>query len=357
MRLPDPFRPRSPAADATGVWVPAFVLVGLGLIGVYSFGGRHVVRQVAWAALGAGACWAVARVPLDRVRRGSVPFVALVGVLLLYCLLFADPIAGTRRWIELPGGFGYLQPSELAKLAVVLFLARRLEERERGGGSVWAAAWPILPLCVLVLLAPDFGTTVYLAALAATMLLVAGAPVGRVVACGLAALPVLLLAAARFPYVAERLRFFQGERSYQLQQAELALASGGIIGNGLGAGRQKLGYLPAGHTDFVLPNLGEELGFLGVALVGTLFALILVHGVRVALAAFARRDAFAFLVAFGATFLVVFQALLNIAVSTGAAPTKGISLPFLSQGGSNMLVSLFAIGLVVNVGCSMEAKR
>jgi cell division protein FtsW len=357
MGLPDPFRPRSPAADATGVWVPAFVLVGLGLVGVYSFGARHVARQVAWAAIGTGACWAVSRVPLRLVRGAATAFFAAVAALLAACLLFAEPIAGTRRWIELPGGFGYLQPSELAKLAVVLFLARRLEERGREGGSVWVAAWPILPLCVLVLLAPDFGTTVYLAALAATMLFVAGAPLGRVVACGLAALPVLLLAAARFPYVAERLRFFQGERSYQLQQAELALASGGIIGNGLGAGRQKLGYLPAGHTDFVLPNLGEELGFVGVALVGTLFALILVHGVRVALAASRARDTFAFLAAFGATFLVVFQALLNIAVSTGAAPTKGISLPFLSQGGSNMLVSLLAIGLVANVGRSLEAKR
>jgi len=357
MRFPDPFRPRSPRADATGACVPAFVLVGLGIIGVYSFGARHVARQVVWAALGAGACFLVSRVPLDRVRRASYALLGVVGALLVYCLLFADPIAETKRWIRLPFDAGFFQPSELAKLAVVVFLARRIDESRRDGTSVWRAAWPILPLCVLVLLAPDFGTTVYLAALAATLLLVAGAPVGRLVACGLAAVPLLLLAATRFPYVAERLRFFQGERSYQVQQAQLALGSGGLLGNGLGAGRQKNGFLPAGHTDFVLPNLGEELGFLGVVLVAALFALILVHGVRVALAAWGKRDAFAFLLAFGATFLVVFQAVLNVAVSTGAAPTKGISLPFLSQGGSNMLVSLLAIGLVVNVGRSMEAKR
>jgi len=134
------------------------------------------------------------------------------------------------------------------------------------------------------------------------------------------------------------------------------LGSGGVFGNGIGAGRQKMSYLPEGHTDFVFSNVGEELGFIGVACVGLLFALILIYGMRVALAAERRRDRFSFFLVCGATLLVVFQAVVNIAVATAAAPTKGISLPFLSQGGSNLLVSFVAIGLILNVGRSLEAR-
>ena len=150
--------------------------------------------------------------------------------------------------------------------------------------------------------------------------------------------------------------FFRGELSYQQDQALVAMGSGGVWGHGLGAGRQTMGFLPEGHNDFFLSNVGEELGFAGVALIGLLFAMILVNGLRVALAA-ARKSRFAFYVACGATILIVFQAMINMAVATGSAPPKGISLPFLSLGGSSLLTSFAAIGLIVNVGRNLDSPE
>jgi cell division protein FtsW len=352
----DPFRPRSAEADASGAFVAALVLTGLGLLCVYSFGGEHVVRQAAWAALAVASSIAVSRVPLDRVRAAAAPALAAAGVLLLLALLLAPSIAGTRRWLVIPS-VGFFQPSELAKVAVVLFLAARLAEPRREGDPLLPRVWPVLPICVLILIAPDLGTTVFVAAVSTALLIIAGARMGRLLGVSVAALGILLVVASQVPYMRRRLDFFEGELNYQQMQALIAFGSGGLMGNGLGAGRQKLDYLPAGHTDFVLPNIGEELGFLGVAFVGLLFGLICVYGVRVALAAARRRELFGFYLACGATFVVVFQAVVNMAVALAAAPTKGISLPFLSQGGSNLLAALLAIGLIVNVGRSLEARR
>jgi len=355
VRLRDPFQPRGGQADALGVLLPALVLTGLGLICVYSFGGTQVIRQALWAALAVACCVLVSRVPLARLRQLAVPGLLATGVLLLVALLFAPEVEGTRRWLVI-GRVGFFQPSELAKIAVVLFLALRLAERREVDGHVLHVAWPVIVVCGLVVLAPDLGTAVFLGSVALFMLLLAGARLGRLLTAVFVAAPVVVLIAAKYPYMQRRLEFFQGKLNYQQEQALVALGSGGLLGKGLGAGRQKLHYLPAGHTDFVLPNLGEEMGFLGVALVGVLFALILVHGLRVSLLALRKRERFGFFVAAGATFLVVFQAVVNIAVATAAAPTKGISLPFLSQGGSNLLMAMLAVGLVVGVGRSLEKE-
>jgi len=350
----DLFRPRAPEADALGAFVAALVLTGLGLLCVYSFGAEHVVRQAVWAVLAVAAATAISRVPLETLRRSAGPALAVTAALLVLALLVAPTIAGTKRWLVIPS-IGVFQPSELAKVAVVLFLASRLADA-RPEEPLLPRVWPVAPVCALVLLAPDLGTTVFLAAVATALLLIAGARVGRLLGVGVAAVVLLFLVASQVPYMRKRLDFFEGELNYQQVQALIAFGSGGLMGNGLGAGRQKLDYLPAGHTDFVLPNLGEELGFLGVALVGLLFGILCVYGVRVAIAALRRREMFGFYAACGATFLVVFQAVVNMAVATAAAPTKGISLPFLSQGGSNLLAALLAVGLIVNVGRSLEAK-
>jgi len=351
----DLFRPRAPEADALGAFVAALVLTGLGIVCVYSFGDTHVVRQAAWAALGIGAAVAVSRIPLDRLRRAATPLLAVTAGLLLLALLLAPSVAGTRRWLVIPS-VGFFQPSELAKIAVVVYLAARLSEPRRPDEPLLPKVWPVIPVCVLVLLAPDLGTTIFLSVVATALVLIAGARVGRLLGAAAVGGVLLLVVASQVPYMRRRLDFFEGELNYQQVQALIAFGSGGFMGNGLGAGRQKLDYLPAGHTDFVLPNLGEELGFLGVAFVGVLFGLICVHGVRVALAAARKKEYFGFFLACGATFLVVFQAAVNMAVATATAPTKGISLPFLSQGGSNLLVALLAIGLVISVGRSLEKR-
>ncbi len=348
----DLFHPRDAHQDAMGVFVPALVLTGIGLVCSYSFAGGAVLRQAVWAVVGIVAALVVSRIPLPWLRRAAPAILFGAGALLLIALLFAPIISGTRRWLVIPG-IGSFQPSELAKLGVVLFLADRLG---RGGRQRFGPIMvPVLLVCALVLFAPDLGTAVFLAGLACAMLLIAGARMGRVLTIAACAVPVVLLVASQYPYMQRRLDFFGGKMNYQQDQAIVALGSGGLLGQGLGAGRQKMQYLPAGHTDFVISNVGEELGFIGVALIGLLFALIMINGLRVAIAA-GRRSRFAFHLACGATLVVVFQAMVNIAVATGTAPTKGISLPFLSLGGSNLLISLMAIGLIVNVGRSMEAK-
>ncbi len=353
-RLSDPFRPRDPAADAMAALIAALVLTGLGIVCVYSFGRGQILKQAAWAVVGVGACIGVSRLSLDRLRKIALPTLIAAGGLLLVALLFAPKIAETKRWIVI-GSLGFFQPSEFAKLAVVLFLADRLARARPGEPVRLAAMWPVGIVCILILLAPDLGTTVFVLGVTAALLMIGGIRLGRVATGALIALPILFLVISKNPYMQKRMEFFDGKLNFQQEQALVAFGSGGFMGHGLGAGRQKMEYLPAGHTDFVLPNVGEELGFLGVALVVVLFALIAIHGLRVAIAA-SKRDAFGFYLACGATFLVVFQAILNIAVATAAAPTKGISLPFLSQGGSNLLMALVSIGLIVLVGRSTDAR-
>ncbi len=353
--LTDLFRPRTPQDDGMAVLASALALSAFGLVCLYSLPEASVMRQAACAALGIVACLVIARVPLERLRAAAGPLLVVTGGLLLIALLFAKPVANTQRWLALPL-VGRFQPSELAKIAVVLFAAHRLTGSRDAANHPLRAGWPIGVICLLVLLAPDFGTAVFLAAIASMMFLIGGARLGRMLGLVVCVLPLLLIAVSKYPHVRERLRFFGGEKNYQQLQAEIALGSGGMFGSGLGAGLQKQGYVPAVETDFILANIGEELGFLGVTAIIALFSLVLIHGVRVALAA-ARQNRFAFHIAAGATFVIVFQAVLNIAVVTGVAPTKGIPLPFLSQGGSNLIVMLVAVGLVVNVARNLEARR
>jgi len=353
MRRFDPFRPRDALADAMGVLVPALLLTAIGLICVYSYGSQFALKQALWAIVGVVSCIAISRVPRAYLERYATPAIAAIGTVLVLTLLFAPRIEHTRRWIVIPG-VGTLQPSEFAKLFVVLFLAERFARRDRKLEHPWRHAWPVLIVCALIMLAPDLGTSVFLGTVAMALFLLAGASAGRVVAAGVCALPILLLVIHSNDYMKQRLGWVN-ELGYQQTQSLIAFGNGGLFGVGLGAGKQKLDFLPAGHTDFVLANFAEELGFVGTGIVIVLFALILIYGLRVALGAEKRGDRFGFFVAAGATLVVVFQAALNIAVETAAVPPKGISLPFLSQGGSNLMVSLLATGLIVGVARHRDA--
>jgi len=343
----DPFRPRDALADAMGVLVPALLLTAIGLICVYSYGAAFAFKQAIWAIVGVIGCIAISRVPRAQLERFATPGIATIGVVLVLTLLFAPRVEHTHRWIVIPG-VGTLQPSEFAKLFVVLFLAARFARHDRVLERPWAHVWPVIVICALIMLAPDLGTSVFLGAVAMALFLLAGARVGRVAAAGVCALPVVLLVIQSNDYMKQRLGWVN-ELGYQQTQSLIAFGNGGLFGVGLGAGKQKLDFLPAGHTDFVLANFAEELGFVGTSVVIVLFALVLIYGLRVALGAESRGDRFGFFLAAGATLVVVFQAALNIAVETAAVPPKGISLPFLSQGGSNLMVSLLATGLIVGV--------
>lgn len=348
----DILRPRDPQSDAMGVMVPALLLTALGGLVVYSFGAQFALKQAIWAIAGVGACVGVSRIPREILERFAVPALASAALVLLAAILFAPRIEGTHRWLVIPG-LGSIQPSEFAKLAVVLFLASRFANKDVRPRLI--DGWPVLVICVLVVLAPDLGTTIFLAAVTCAMYMVAGARMGRLILVGLGAIPILIFVIKSNDYMMKRLEWVHG-LGYQQEQALIAIGNGGLFGVGLGAGVQKLGYLPAGHTDFVFANVGEELGFLGIAVVGIFFAVLLVHGLRVALGAEERGDRFGFHLAIGSTLVIVLQAVLNIAVATGAAPPKGISLPFLSQGGSNLMVSLLAVGLIVGVARHQREK-
>ena len=343
----------------------AIGLTALGLVMVYSATiGRSAgpglapdaafVQQLRWVVLGSIAGAVAALAPLSWLRRCVVPAFVLALVLLLFVFV-APETKGARRWIYFLG-FS-VQPSELLKLVVVLYLAHRLASREEAGP--FEKPMPLLALlapvglgAVLVLLEPDFGTSLFIAAEAVVLLALAGIRPTRVLPFALVAVPLLgLYGYTRFQHVRDRIAG-TGE---QVQEALVAIGSGGVAGVGLGEGSQKFGYVAELKNDFIFALIGEELGFLGCAGVVIAFMALVWYGSRLAWNA-RLLGPYPYYLAAGAVFVIAFQALINIAVVTAVVPTKGISLPFVSKGGSNLLVLSFAVGLLVNVARRTAAE-
>jgi cell division protein FtsW len=270
---------------------------------------------------------------------------------------------GAQRWFRL--GPMSVQPSELVKLTLVIWLAvhlaRASEHLADWRRGILPAAGPLAAAALLVIVEPDLGTALFLAAVGAAMMLVGGVPVKRLALLSLGAVPIVIWQVVRrWDVVVHRFSVFGGsgdggEMNHQVKQSLIALGSGGFFGKGIGAGMQKLLYLPEAHTDFILPVIGEELGFVGSALVVVLFAAFVVCGMRVVIGA-ARSDRFGFLLAFGWVFCIGLQAAGNIAVVTGSVPTKGIALPFLSLGGSSLVVLCASLGLLYAVAARHDAE-
>jgi cell division protein FtsW len=318
-----------------------------------------LLRQTGALAVGLIGMLLLARVDYRLLRRPPVVFTALGAVvMLLLAVLFLDRAHATHRWIRL--GPASLQPSEFAKLAVVIFLAWFLQPRIKGGSygvnhfwnTLVPALGPVVALAGLVVIEPDLGTAIMILLVAGAMLFEAGLSL-RFLGMALAgALPAIYLLIVRVPYRYHRLIAFlhpdqdgQGA-GFQLLQSLIAVGSGGFFGVGLMASRQKLFYLPEAHTDFIFAVLSEELGFFGAAIVVILFGIYGWRGLRAALAA---PDDFGRLLAMGITFLVTGQALFNLSVVLGLMPTKGIPLPFMSYGGSSLVVMLLATGILLNI--------
>jgi cell division protein FtsW len=327
-----------------------------------------LLRQAAWLLLGLLGMFALMRTDYRRLREPAVvyPTVFLV-LLMLVGAFFLDKSHATHRWIRF-GPVG-IQPSELAKLAVVLYLAWFLDLKRRGASSmefrredfrhtILPVAGPILVCVVLILLEPDLGTAVDIVLVTAAILFVAGLSWKWLVTGAAAALPILYLLITHVTYRQARLMAFLDPGSdpqgsgFQLLQSLIAVGSGGFTGVGLMESKQKLFYLPEAHTDFIYAVICEELGFLGAAIVIALFA---VYGWRGLRAAFGAPDAFGRLLALGITAMVLCQALINFAVVLGMVPTKGIPLPFVSYGGSSLLVMLLATGVLLNI--SQQARE
>jgi cell division protein FtsW len=321
-----------------------------------------VARQVVWLAFGLLGMFALMKLDYHRLREPAVVYTALcLVVVMLVGTFFLDKSHATHRWIRF-GPVG-IQPSELAKLAVILYLAWFLDLRRRTPTSlefrkqdllqtILPAVAPILVCVGLIVAQPDLGTSVDIVLIMMAILFVAGLSWKWVAVGAGAALPALFALIYFVSYRQARLFSFLHPDSdpqgagFQLLQSLIAVGSGGFTGVGLMESKQKLFYLPEAHTDFIYAVICEELGFIGAVIVITLFAVYAWRGLR---AAFNAPDGFGSMLALGVTAMVLGQSLINFAVVLGMMPTKGIPLPFVSYGGSSLLVMLLATGVLLNV--------
>ena len=337
---------------ATILIICVAILLALGTVMLFSspVGAPLLSKQLFWCALGLVACVGVNLVDYQHLKKIAWPLLIFTGVMLVLVLI---PHVGTwrggaRRWFNL--GFMLFQPSEFAKLVLLIAVAHYGDRFQRRmpnfkQGLAWPAAF-IAPLLLLMIVEPDYGTTLLLAAVSAVMLLVAGARLKHVAIISVLGVVVVGLSIWHNPIRLARIMDFINGTGYQSSQSIIALGSGGWTGVGLGDGRQKLGYVPENHTDFILSIIGEELGLVATLSVVVLFVTIVICGIFIASNA---RDRFGFLLATGLTFLIGLQAFINIGVVSGALPNKGLALPFVSYGGSSLVMMLAAIGLLLNV--------
>jgi len=340
-------------------------LTGFGLVMVYSASAAiardssfavnpFLVKQMLAAGVGLIAMAVAMHVDYQVLRRRPVVYALLGGVVILLILvLFSPPLNSARRWFFL--GPISVQPSELAKLAVIPFLAYQLD-RKWGQVNQPACLIPcgavMAVVASLVLLEPDMGTAVLLLATAAVMFFISGLSWQYITTAGILSVPALYLLVTMAPYRARRLGTFLNPdedplgSGFQISQSLIAVGSGGFSGLGLGQSLQKLYYLPHPHSDFVFSIVCEELGMIGALVLLSLFGVLLWRGVRAGLRA---PDRFGSLLAWGITALIGIQALTHISVALALVPTKGIPLPFVSYGGSSLVSTLTATGLLLNV--------
>jgi cell division protein FtsW len=312
-------------------------------------------KQSLHVLLGFGALIAGLSISYRTLGRRSVAGALVLASLALLVLALVMPeVAGTHRWIPL-GPFK-LQPSELAKLSIVVFVAYMLSRKEDRVNEIGAVLLPcgmiVGASAFLVVIEPDLGSSAVLVLVSGVMLFAAGLHWRHIGALGLAGLVGFVLSVLAKPYRLDRIRSFLNPAeeplgsSFQLNQSLIAIGSGGLTGAGLGNSTQKAYYLPAAHTDFIFSVVGEELGLAGCGLLVLAFLIVYWRGMRTAVRA---PDRFGFYLALGLTHLLVLQALINICVCLGLLPTKGMPLPFISYGGSSLLASMLAMGLLLNV--------
>ncbi len=331
----------------------------------YENASYYWVRQLIWLALAFCAAAVAARLDYRLYRHMAVPLAAVSLILLIAVRLFFPAINGSHRWIHV-AGFTF-QPSELAKISVILLFAwwlareqRRIDEFKRG---------ILIPFAMLgcfalaILIEPDFGTTLLISCVAVCMMFLGGVGIGPLLVTGLAGLmSVATLIAMNSERMGRIIAFlnpqkYEQDEAWQLVNSLRAFANGGQNGwwrgQGFGNSMQKYHYLPEAHTDFIFPILGEELGLIASLIVVFLYLTLFGLGLTIA---FRARDDFGRLIAFGITLMISIQALINFAVVTGCVPTKGLALPFISYGGSSLLISGVMIGILVNIAhTSMSA--
>ncbi len=305
-------------------------------------------------ALGIGLVVSIIALRFDYhlLRKISVPILLITLLLLVIVLLFGERILGARRGLF----SGSIQPSEIAKVATLLYFAHWLSSK---GDRIKNITYGLIPfsvitgiVCALIVLQPDLGTASLIAIVAFTLFFIAGADLKQFTIAGLLGGGAFLFLVTTLPHAAARIESFKVawqdplQAGWQVQQSVVALGTGGWFGVGLGQSTQKFGPLPAAHTDGVFAILGEELGLIGCMLVIGLLALLTWRGVRTA---FGARDSYGFLLAVGLTTWLIIQALINMAVITAVMPFTGMPFPFLSYGGSSLVISMLAVGILLSI--------
>jgi cell division protein FtsW len=312
-------------------------------------------KQAAWVLIGLSLVPIVMRIDYRCYRQPMVVWSAIgVTAAALVIVLFVPPVNGASRWLSV-GPLG-IQPSELAKIAVIIFTAALLERRMDRIDDV---GYSLLPIGLvtgvivgLIVIEPDLGTAVSVMVIASAMIFTAGISYRYVVGLALVSLPAFYVVVMASEYRRQRVFAFLDPwgdplgYGYQMIQSMIAVGTGGIFGRGLMGGVQKLFYLPEPHNDFIYAVIAEELGLIGATTVLACFCVITWRGLRTAARAPDRFGAF---LAIGLTVMIAFQALFNISVVLGLAPTKGIPLPFVSAGGSSLLISLLGMAVLLNV--------
>lgn len=363
-------RPWAPPAPLLVVGSAAALLT-FGLLMVYSAtsiyvdgGTAFLKRSVVWAAIGLAAFWGVRRIDyhlwVSHARLLAAAALVLLGGVLIPGV--GSQVNGARRWYR--AEFFSFQPSEALKWVIPLYLADVLVRKRPLRDDFLRGGLPLLLFLGasvgLLILEPDFGTSVLATAVAAMLLVAGGARARHIGILAALAVPVFAIALVSSPYRLQRLTTFlhpwddpQG-KGYQVIQSQVAMGSGGLFGKGIGAGQQKLHYVPSIYADFILAQVGEETGLAGVTTLFGLFAALLWGCWRVARDA---PDAAGAYVALGVLFIFGVQAAINAAVVTGLAPTKGIPLPLVSFGGSSLLFSLASLGVVMNVADQAAGRR
>jgi len=357
-------------------WILAttLILISIGIIMSYSasaviamdrFGDSlfFLKRQILWIAIGSVLMVMVMLFDYEEFKKVTLPLFALTFFLLVLLLFpaFSKEVGGARRWLAL-GPFSF-QPSEFAKVSLILYMAHTLSRKTDKLRDFTFGYLPNLivlgVMALLIALQPDLGTAILITIVISLLLYIAGVKMKHTLYTLLFSLPILVYAVLSVPYRKRRILAFLNpwddpmDSGFQIIQSWFALGRGGLLGLGLGNGKQKLFYLPEPHTDFIFAVIGEELGYLGLFLVVLCFAIFLWRGLRVAMKV---EDLYGSYLAAGFSLLIGVQALINIGVVIGALPTKGLPLPFISVGGSSMVVSMVSAGILLNVSNRIYAK-
>ncbi|MCJ8502612.1 putative lipid II flippase FtsW [Desulfatitalea alkaliphila] len=349
-------------------------LVGLGIVMVYSassavalekFGSSafFLKRQVFFALIGIVVLVCYSHIPYRWYRPLTYPLLIVALVLLVAVHIGGLGVAagGAQRWLR----FGPLtfQPAEVARLVLIIYMAYSLSKKQEALGRFSVGLVPHLLIlavfAVLLMMQPDFGSVMIFAALTWLLMFVGGVPLRHLLGALLLAAPVVYLLMVNAAYRLRRLISFldpwqhPADEGYQMIHSLMAFGSGGLWGAGIGKGYQKLFYLPEPHTDFIFAVIGEELGFWGVLLIIGLFGLILWRGLRIAGGC---SDIFGMLLATGIIFALALQVSINMGVCLGLLPTKGLTLPFISYGGTSLLLNMAAVGVLMNIGTAHERR-